>query len=181
MGVNDTPDFVSENDAPSGKAAKPRGKPFERGNQQSKGRTPGSRNKKSEAQSILETHAASIVRNVLALGFKGDRVLAKVAFERVTVQVRRDLIEFALPRIRTLPDIIRASQAVLAAMADGQIGVEDAGKVMDLLHKHGRLVGDQDWERRLAAAEQKPDSGNVKRLQPTAQPPAAAEESSDAK
>lgn len=132
---------------------KPRGKPFEPGNHHGKGRQRGSRNKKSEAQEILDGHATAVVRLGLKMAFSGDRLLAKTAFERVTVPAQPNLVDVRLPRIRSLADLSKASEATLQAVAQGRLSLDHAKVLMDLIHQHARLLEGNELEDRLVTLE----------------------------
>lgn len=64
-------------------------------------------------------------------------------------------MSFELPPIRSVADAVEASSALLAAVADGDLTPDEAGRVMALLSSHKALVETGDLEVRIAALENK--------------------------
>jgi hypothetical protein len=104
-------------------------------------------------EAILEGQAESLTRQVVGLAEKGDMAALRLCLQRL-VPLRRDVpVEFDLPEIATIADAERASSAVLAAVADGELTPGEAESVMRLLVAHRGIVEAGEIERRLAAVE----------------------------
>jgi hypothetical protein len=104
-------------------------------------------------EAILEGQAESLTRQVVQLAEKGDMAALRLCLQRL-VPLRRDLpVAFDLPEIVTVADAERASSAVLAAVAEGELTPGEAESVMRLLVAHRGIVESGDIERRLAAIE----------------------------
>jgi hypothetical protein len=104
-------------------------------------------------EAILEGQAESLTRQVVKLAEQGDMAALRLCLQRL-VPSRRDLpVAFDLPEITTIADAERASSAVLAAVAEGELTPGEAESVMRLLVAHRGIVESGDIERRLAALE----------------------------
>lgn len=69
---------------------------------------------------------------------------------------RRDRpITFALPKVETVQDAVRANAAMLAAVADGDITPGEGAEVAKLLEGFARMVEVAELEERLSKLEQK--------------------------
>jgi hypothetical protein len=64
------------------------------------------------------------------------------------------LVQFELPPLDTLPDIQIALNAVLQAVADGVLSIEEGENMASMLSDDARpVIGNADFERRLIDAE----------------------------
>jgi high-affinity K+ transport system ATPase subunit B len=62
-------------------------------------------------------------------------------------------VEFALPAIRSAADVVEATNAIAAAVADGELSTSEAANMSVLVSNVGKAVELVDIERRLAAVE----------------------------
>src|SRR5688572_7527154 len=91
-------------------------------------------------ETILEGQAESMTRQVVKLAEQGDMAALRLCLQRL-VPTRRDLpVAFDLPEIATIADAERASSAVLAAVAEGELTPGEAESVMRLLVAHRGIV-----------------------------------------
>jgi hypothetical protein len=115
--------------SPSGEAtatgAKPRGRPFPKGNPAGPGRPKGRRNDASIVmQGMLAEHGPGALAKCLIRCREGDPVAMKLIIPLLPVRDRR--IRIALPEIRTEEDIIPYLNAVNRALRLGQISPADS-------------------------------------------------------
>ena len=147
------PDFSSANSSTS-TPRKPRGKPFEPGNQQGRGRPPGSRNKKTLLlQELLDEYGKVVVQRVIKKAADGDRTAMKLVFERVLPVMQENRMEMDLPELRNAADLTMASAALIQALANGEVTVEQSRAMAELLQCHRNLFVSGEIERRVAALE----------------------------
>jgi hypothetical protein len=134
--------------------SEPRGRPFEPGNTQGRGRPRGSRNKsKSPVQELLEEYAAPVTRKLIGLAGQGDMRAIRLYMERVAPARRECPIRIALPRTRTVQEVARAAEKVTRAMARGQITPAEGEKIMNVLEIQVRIIKDASWEGRIEKIE----------------------------
>ena len=121
------------------------------------GRPRGARNRLTVfLESVLEEEAEALTRRVVDMAGKGDVGALRLCLQRL-LPARRDLpVEFDLPDIVTIADAERASSAVLAAVAKGELTPGQGESMMRLLAAHRQMVETGDLERRLAALEAEP-------------------------
>ena len=120
------------------------------------GRPQGARNRLTVfLESVLEGEAEALTRQAIDLASKGDIGALRLCLNRL-IPARRDLpVQFDLPELVTLRDAERASSAVLAAVANGELTPGQGESVMRLLSAHRQRVETGDLARRLDALEEK--------------------------
>jgi hypothetical protein len=139
--------------------AKPRGKPFEAGNTAGRGRPLGSRNKTTVMlESMLNEYGPAVLRKCLAKALEGDGTAMRLVMERLLPPARDTRVQFRLPKIKSSADLVKAGEAVLKALAAGELGIEPAKDVLAMFASHGRILEEQVVEQRVSALEQGPSS-----------------------
>ena len=132
-------------------AGNTRGKPFQPGNP---GRPKGARHKTTLAiEALFEGEAEALTRKAIELAKEGDGPALRLCLDRL-IPPRRDApISIELPPVVCAADVVRASAAVLAAVAQGDISPDEAGRVMALLTAHKNIVETAELADRIAALE----------------------------
>ena len=134
--------------------AKPRGLPFQPGNQQSKGRPPGSLNKATQAcRELLAEYAEPLTRKVIGLGIQGDATAMRLSMERICPGVKDAPINFAMPDIKTLSDLPPAANAVMQAVTVGKITTTDGERLMKMIETFRSLLESSDLKVRVQGIE----------------------------
>lgn len=129
----------------------PRGKPFEPGNP---GRPRGARHKTTLAiEALLEGEHEKLTRKAIEMALEGDGPALRLCLERLAPPRKDTPIVIDLPVVTTAEDTVAASSAVLAAVAEGEITPDEAGRVMTLLTAHRAILETSELERRIAALE----------------------------
>lgn len=118
------------------------------------GRTKGTRNRTTIAlEALLEGEAEAITRKAVEMALAGDTVALRLCMERL-IPARKDRpIRFQLPEINGPKDLTRASAALLAAVAAGDITPSEAAELGRLIDAHVKAVEAADFAERLAALE----------------------------
>jgi len=143
-----TPDLVDT--AP--KQGRGRWKPGESGNPD--GRPRGSRNKTTLAAiALLDGEAEALTRTAIEKALEGDMAALRLCLERIVPPARSRAVEIDLPPFETTQDIVAATGAVVNAVADGAITVDEAQGLADVLERHRRAIETVDLERRITALE----------------------------
>jgi hypothetical protein len=134
----------------------PRGRPFapgESGNPN--GRPKGSRNKATIAsEALLDGEAEALTRKVIELALGGNLAALRLCFDRLLPPRRDRSVAFDLPRIESAADAVAASDAVLAACAEGTLSPGEAADVMGLVQTQLRTIELAELEARVATLEQ---------------------------
>ncbi|WP_288487460.1 hypothetical protein [uncultured Novosphingobium sp.] len=139
---------------PSNTGRKPDGT-FARGNRMG-GKPQGSRHKTTLAiEALLQGEHEKLTRKAVDMAFAGDTVAMRLCLDRIAPPRKDAPVSFELPPIKSAADALSASTAVLAAVADGEITPDEAGRVMALLTAHKALVETGDLEARIAVLEAK--------------------------
>jgi hypothetical protein len=150
MDARDTPP------SPAQKAEhKTRGRPFEQGRSGNPaGRPKGARNKATRAiEELLDGEAEALTRKAIDKALEGDMAALRLCLDRLLPPRRDRLVNFELPTIESASDALKASSAVLAACAAGQLSPREGTEFMDLISTHVRMHESNDFAARLAALE----------------------------
>lgn len=121
------------------------------------GRPRGSRHKVTLAiEAILEGEAESLTRKAVELAQAGDMTALRLCMDRLA-PVRRDRpVAFDLPKIETAADLPKATQAIMEAVAAGELTPSEAAELGKLIDAHAKAIEVTDLHRRLEALERKP-------------------------
>lgn len=115
-----------------------------------KGRPKGSRNKATlVAEALLGGEAKAIALKCIELAKAGDTTALRLCLERLVPPCRVRPIKLALPPISKPDDVLDAINAVLAAVATGQITLDEAETLMRLIDAARRALETEDLHREL--------------------------------
>ena len=115
------------------------------------GRPLGARNKATLAVlALLEGEAEALTRKAIELAKGGDTVALKLVLDRLLPKGRA--IRLDLP-MRTLEDLVRSSETMRRALAQGALALDEVTVLTNLLEARRRLIETTELERRLAALE----------------------------
>jgi hypothetical protein len=137
-------------------ASKQRGRPFEPGKSGNpNGRPKGSRNQATLiAESLLEGEVEAVICKVIEKAKEGDMTALRLCLDRLVAPRRERRVAFELPvKIETAADAARASSAVLAECAAGNLSASEASEILALISSHVRVFEMAALEARLAMLE----------------------------
>jgi hypothetical protein len=133
-------------------AANTRGRPFEPGNS---GKPKGARHRTTLAvDALLEGEAETITRKAIELAKEGDTVALRLCMDRLSPARKDRPVAFALPAIESTADVVKASAALLQAVASGELTPSEAAELGKLVEAHVRAIELTDIQARLEALEQ---------------------------
>lgn len=134
---------------------KQRGKPFEKGHSGNPaGRPRGSRHKVTLlAEKLMSDDAEAIVKAVVDAAKGGDLTAAKIVLDRIAPARRDNPVRFDLPAINSPADAAKASAAILAAVAAGELTPSEADQVSKVVDTFVRALEAHEFEKRLQALE----------------------------
>ncbi len=117
-----------------------------------KGRPRGVADKRVELRSLLEPHAAELVRTVVELAKAGDGAALRLCLDRLipTLKARDEPVGSMAGTSGAGADIGRS---VLRAMALGEVTPDQASAMMAAIAAHSRIIEVYELERRIAALE----------------------------
>jgi hypothetical protein len=131
------------------------GRPFVPGTSGNPGGRPaGSRHTTTLAmEALLDGEAEKLTRKAIDLALAGDMVALRLCMER-TISPRKDRpVLFALPPVETTGDVVKASAALLGAVASGELTPSEAAELGKLVEAHVRAIEATEIQERLARLE----------------------------
>jgi len=133
-----------------------RGKPFQPGNRHGKGRPPGSRNKSTALfRAMIEAQGPALIRTMLDRAVRGDARCLQMAMDRLVCRCRENPIQLKLPRIRNSHDMHAAHQRLLEGLTQGQVTIEQAERLTNILEFRRKVIADEELGRRMDGLEQR--------------------------
>jgi hypothetical protein len=132
-----------------------RGRPFQPGQTANPaGRPKGSRNRATVAlEKILEGDAESILRKAITLAQDGDPTAMRLCLDRLMPSRRDRPVIFELPAIETTEDLPKATNALLQAVAAGDLTPSEASDIGKALDAHMKAIETAEIVARLAKLE----------------------------
>jgi hypothetical protein len=132
-------------------AKKTRGKPFEPGNA---GRPKGARNKTTLAvEALLDGEAEAITRKAVEMALEGDVTAMRLVMDRIMSPRKARPIMFTMPKMETAADAVKASAALVDAVAAGDITPGEAGELAKLVDGFTKAVELHEIQQRLDKLE----------------------------
>jgi hypothetical protein len=136
---------------PRKNAARTRGKPFQLGNS---GRPSGSRNKAILAlEALLDGEAEALTRKAIEMALEGDTTVMRLVMDRIIPPRKDRPVTFALPNLETPADAVKASAALVEAVASGDLTPSEAEDLSRLVDRYIRAVETTDTLERLESLE----------------------------
>jgi hypothetical protein len=136
-----------------------RGRPFAPGQSGNpRGKQKGTRNLATRLiEALLEGEAEEIGRKTIELAKEGDSRALKACLDRLVPPPRDRFVAFSLPPLETAADLPKASAALLAAVAEGEVTPSEAAELAHLVETHIRAIEVSDLEHRLCELEERLD------------------------
>jgi hypothetical protein len=101
------------------------------------------------AQALLDGEAEAITRAVVRAAKGGDLVAARLVLERILPPRRSLPASFVLPAVETPADLQRATAALVAAVASGELTPEEGERIARVLQVHRDAVATEQLQREL--------------------------------
>lgn len=110
------------------------------------GKPKGARNRSTLAlEAILEGEAEAITRKAIELAMEGDPQALRMCMDRL-LPVRKDRpVRFEMPEMAEAADIVKATGAMLSAVASGEITPSEAGELGKLVTAHIQAIELGEW------------------------------------
>ncbi|MCB2052089.1 MAG: hypothetical protein KDE63_11745 [Novosphingobium sp.] len=104
---------------------------------------------------MLDGQHEALTQAAISKALEGDTAALRLCLDRIAPPRKDAPVSFELPPIKSVADAVEASSALLAAVADGDVTPDEAGRVMALLTSHKAMVETGDLEVRITALENK--------------------------
>ncbi|OKO69707.1 DUF5681 domain-containing protein [Bradyrhizobium sp. AS23.2] len=136
-------------------AEKQRGRPFQKGQSGNPtGRPKGARNVTTLAmEALLDGQAEALTQKAIDLALTGDMGALRICLDRIMPARKDRPVTFGLPPIGTAQDAAKASSAVLAAVATGELTPADAGEISRLIDTWVKAFETAELTERLGRLE----------------------------
>lgn len=132
-----------------------RGKPFEPGQSGNPdGRPKGARNMVTRAvEALLDGQAETLTQKAIDKALEGDMTALRLCLERICPPRKSRPVCFDLPNLDTGADTVSAFDAILRAMAAGELTTDEATAVAGILESRRRASDLAALEERIAQLE----------------------------
>ncbi|MDH4466163.1 MAG: hypothetical protein QE290_19215 [Acidovorax sp.] len=125
---------------------------FKPGHSVKGGRTPGPSRAERLAE-FIEPHIPKIITKALELAALGDPQAQRLILERYAPIAKQDGERVIVDGFATAPTLELKAQAVLIAVANGQVTADAGERLLRTLDAYARVVVADDHEKRLKAIE----------------------------
>jgi Family of unknown function (DUF5681) len=144
-------------------AQKTRGRPFVPGQSGNpNGRPKGARNRATRAvEALIEGEAEALADKAVEKALHGDSPMLRALLSTLVSPRRERTVEFELPKIENAADALKASSAVIAACAAGELSPHEASEIMGLISTYVRTSEVAEREARVAEKKQPPSGKEV--------------------
>ena len=114
------------------------------------GKARGTRNKVTLAiEALLDGEAEALTRKAIELAKAGDMAALRLCMDRLAPPRKDRLVIFELPPVACAADAVKASAALVAAVADGDLTPAEAGELGKLIEAYVRALEASDFAARL--------------------------------
>ena len=118
------------------------------------GKAKGTRNKVTLAiEALLDGEAEALTRKAIELAKAGDMAALRLCMDRLAPPRKDRLVMFELPTITCAADAVKASAALVAAVAVGDLTPAEAGELGKLIEAYVRALEATDFAARLENLE----------------------------
>ena len=118
------------------------------------GKPKGARHKVTQAvEALLEGQAAELTKTAIDKALEGDMTALRLCMERIAPARKDSPVQFDVPLVKSASDAVVAAQAVLGAVAGGQITPLEGTTVMGLIDHYRRVLETSEIEERLSLLE----------------------------
>ena len=132
---------------------KVRGRPFQSGNP---GRPIGAKNRTTRlVEQLMEGDAEKIGRKFIELATAGNVRCLEIALDRLVPKRSGRPIDFQLPQIRNIDDVVTAMAAVTSGVNDGSLTVEEASHLARVLDNYANAITTFELVERVNALEER--------------------------
>jgi Family of unknown function (DUF5681) len=115
-----------------------------------KGRPKGARNKATlAAEALIDGDAGAITKKAIELAKAGDLTAIRLCLERILPPRKCRPLKVNLPKIEGPRDILKAVNAILAAVSSGQITTDEADALLHTVEAARKAMETEELHREL--------------------------------
>jgi len=119
------------------------------------GRKAGSMNRVTQAaQELLNGEAKALTRKAVELALGGNMTALRLCLERIVPPRKDSPVKVTLPAIESATDIPAVTNALLEAVANGQLTPSEAAALAALVEGHRKALETADLAERVAKLEE---------------------------
>ncbi|WP_175783100.1 DUF5681 domain-containing protein [Burkholderia anthina] len=115
------------------------------------GKPKGTRDKRTALRELLQPHAADLVKKAVELALAGDTTALRICIDRCIPAIKTKDQPISLKSLSGSP--AQMGEAVLRAMAAGEITPDEAAAVMQVVTAQMRIVEVDDLVKRIEVLE----------------------------
>jgi hypothetical protein len=119
----------------------------------SAGRPPGVPDKRTAMRKLLEPHSEALITKAVQMALDGDMAAMRLVLERIVPAYKGEAQPVALDALRNADGLTAQGQAVISAVAAGDIAPADGGAFLGALSQMAKLVETDDLAKRIVALE----------------------------
>ena len=118
------------------------------------GKAKGTRHRATRAaEALLDGEVEALTRKAVEMALGGDTVAMRLCLDRI-LPVRRDRhIAFTLPELETAADAVKATAALAAAVATGEVTPSEAAELSKLVESFTKAIELHEIQHRLETLE----------------------------
>jgi hypothetical protein len=105
-------------------------------------------------EALLDGEAEELTRKAIELAKCGDMGALRLCMDRLLPARRDRAVNFALPKLETPADAVKANAALVEAVAEGELTPSEAAELAKLVEGFTRTVDLHDIQARLDKLEQ---------------------------
>jgi hypothetical protein len=141
--------------SPENTNRKQKAAPFQKGQSGNPaGRPKGARNKTTLAmEALLDGEAETLTRKAIEMAMMGDTTAMRLCMDRIMPPRKERPIMFTMPKMETAADAVKASAALVDAVANGDITPGEAGELSKLVDGFTKAVELHEIQQRLEKLE----------------------------
>jgi hypothetical protein len=104
-------------------------------------------------EALLDGEAEALARKAVEMALEGDTPAMRLVMDRILPPRKDRSVMFALPKLETLADAVKASAALVEAVACGDLTPSEAEDLSRLVDRYVRAIETTDILERLESLE----------------------------
>ena len=120
-----------------------------------KGRTPGTKDKRTELRELLKPHAEKLVKKAVAPALKGDTTAPRICIDRIIPPVRESAVRVSLPDLNDADGCRKAQATVIESVAAGSLLPGEGGHLSAMIDFHRKGIEGAEIMERLRAIQER--------------------------
>jgi len=117
-----------------------------------KGRPPGS-SPAADYRKLLDPHVPALIQRAVDLALSGDTTALRICLERVFPALKAIDAPIEIDGLSAAEGLTAQGNAIIAALAEGQISTSDAAHAMQSISQLARVTEIDELEQRVARLE----------------------------